>query len=68
MLYVTITIMKNGWTLTGRPEVPDSHPVSVYPDREDEQWPSKWAIGPIEVARILTRLGLIVDVKVEPKR
>lgn len=40
-------------------------PYNVYPSQHSMEKMVKWAIGPIEVARILERLGIRVTVTVE---
>ncbi len=60
---VHITIDKAGWNLT-QMSVP-GQAYNIYPDQYDKKNFAQWAIGPIEVARILERLGIEVKVTVE---
>lgn len=60
---VHITIEKNGWTLT-QMSVP-GQPYNIYPDQFAEDKMAHWTIGPIEVARIIERLGIQVKVTIE---
>lgn len=56
---VQLKIDKNEWVLF----VPDG--ASVAGKARLYSSPSNWAIGPIEVARILERLGVHVEITVE---
>jgi len=58
---VHITIETRGWTLT---QMMDKEaPYAVYPEQGSPM--ASWNIGPIEVARILERLGIRVRITVE---
>jgi precorrin-6B methylase 1 len=68
---VHITIDRRGWNLTN---VEPNRLYNVYPSQhaEDHSDPerevhlcTRWSIGPVEVARILERLGIRVRVTVE---
>lgn len=58
---VHITIERRGWNLTN---VEPGRLYNVYPD-QSKAMSSNWSIGPIEVARILERLGIRVNITVE---
>ncbi len=60
---VHITIERRGWTMT-QMEV-NGEPYNIYPAQHDAPPMAQWSIGPIEVARILERLGIRVTVTVE---
>lgn len=60
---VHILIDRAGWTVTQMQL--KGEPYNVYPSQHGIEKQAKWAIGPIEVARILERLGIRVHVTVE---
>lgn len=66
---VHITIDKAGWTLTN---VETGRLYNIYPSQDPGSDPERrvgnyaqWTIGPVEIARILERLGIRVRVTVE---
>ena len=63
---VHITIEQKGWNLTN---VETGRIYNVYPAAHegmcDGDLSGRWAVGPIEIARILERLGIRVKVTVE---
>mgnify|MGYP001321684756 CR=1 FL=1 len=54
---VRLNITETGWTLHNADD------ERVYPTHGE----AHWAIGPIEVARVLWRLGFPVQINIEPK-
>jgi hypothetical protein len=55
---LTLDISSTGWTLTAR---------SPYPCLPDKViYEGRWSSGPIEIARILKRLGHPLIIRVEP--
>lgn len=60
-----LTIYKSGWVLENRAECSLDTSKQYYPD-DGRLSENRWTIGPIELVRILRRIGLTVKVEVEP--